>query len=426
MPTDAELSAGRPRYLAHLDGLRALCCLWIVSTHFANPRVHDNKLNGVLERGFVPVDFFIFLSGFTTHYASAHKPLGTAAQIARFHMQRIGRILPLHWACVLTQVILNHWINPLNLVGSLLLLTSWHCYAPFASAENSVFASHQCDFWPYNPLHWTLSTMLLSWLLYPLTRRIVRCGDGSTAARVVTAVALLSVSLAPYWLMRAYLRSARATATLPSNLWSLLYQWPPLRVTDFMAGMGVGQLARDDSVVTWRGWGPLVDASALALLITLLAVPMNGRSGVVEGMLISGLNPIFAIILLGGCSALAVERSALLRAATKPSLAAVGKVSFHMYLMQEILAKLVLFMQNFSYNECTLYTLLECTDFQLFHKGGEIQSEWWLIYLALLVGLANAWYEKVEEPWTGWLRNKLDGILPMTEGAVGGKPGSLL
>ena len=49
----------------------------------------------MLERGYVPVCFFVVLSGFLTHYASINKPLRTGQQLLTFHAARLGRILPL-------------------------------------------------------------------------------------------------------------------------------------------------------------------------------------------------------------------------------------------------------------------------------------------------------------------------------------------
>ena len=65
------------------------------------------------------------------------------------------------------------------MLGALLLTTSWNCYKPYVDARDAIFHPHQCDFWPLNPLHWTLSTMLFSWLLYPLLRRPVLACRGS-------------------------------------------------------------------------------------------------------------------------------------------------------------------------------------------------------------------------------------------------------
>ena len=85
-------SAVRPQ-LNHLYGLKAMACLWVVSSHYiARPR---GILTGLLERGYVPVCFFVVLSGFLTHYSSINKPLHTRQQLLTFHAARLGRILPL-------------------------------------------------------------------------------------------------------------------------------------------------------------------------------------------------------------------------------------------------------------------------------------------------------------------------------------------
>ena len=82
----------RPQ-LTHLNGLKAMACLWVVSSHYIQrPR---GLLAGMLERGYVPVCFFVVLSGFLTHYSSINKPLHTKQQLLTFHAARLGRILPL-------------------------------------------------------------------------------------------------------------------------------------------------------------------------------------------------------------------------------------------------------------------------------------------------------------------------------------------
>ena len=73
------------------------------------------------------------------------------------------------------------------------------------------------------------------------------------------------------------------------------------------------------------------------------------------------------------------------------------------------------FLQNYAYNKCTLTAPSACLEMELFHRGGIIQSEWWLPYLAALLGLANTWYDRVEAPWTGWLKGRLDRALPLAD-----------
>ena len=82
--------------LPHVEGLRALAYLWILHGHWAyRPRGESGR---ILDRGFVPVGFFIFLSGFITEYAAAvsGRSLATRGAVLRFHAHRIGRIVPLH------------------------------------------------------------------------------------------------------------------------------------------------------------------------------------------------------------------------------------------------------------------------------------------------------------------------------------------
>jgi hypothetical protein len=81
----------RPQ-LTHLNGLKAMACLWVVSSHYIQ---RGYVLAGMLERGYVPVCFFVVLSGFLTHYSSIDKPLQTRQQLLTFHAARLGRILPL-------------------------------------------------------------------------------------------------------------------------------------------------------------------------------------------------------------------------------------------------------------------------------------------------------------------------------------------
>ena len=413
-----------PAYLTHLDGLRFLACLWIVTSHFANPRIHS-KLQGLLERGFVAVDFFIVLSGFTTHYASAGKPLDSGSAIARFHLQRIGRILPLHWLCVILQMFTqSSWtfFSPLNIIGSFLLTTAWNCYKPYPDARDEFLFEDQCEFWPFNPLHWTLSTMLFSWLLYPLTRRLVLSCSCNQATRLLLALTILAISQLPAQVAAYYVPGIR------NGVFNFLYQFPPWRVPDFLFGMACAQIALDDGsrLLASRVWPYLVDLAAVSLTILLL-VTKPSRSGF-DAYLLSGLNPFFAIILLGGCqpsssssstqpngspagkaATSSTQTSLLLRFASSSPLSTAGKYSFHMYLLQELLAKLIMGLQFYTDRECD--DMKECVSLvgsKIFKQGGEIRSHFWLLYCFVLLGTAMMWCYYVEEPWVGWLKGRLE------------------
>ena len=77
----------------------------------------------------------------------------------------------------------------------------------------------------------------------------------------VTALLLSQLSALFTWLGGAAGSHAR---------FNLLYRWPPCQLLNFTFGMSVGQLARDEAVLAWRGWPWLVDLAAVALCLSLL------------------------------------------------------------------------------------------------------------------------------------------------------------
>ncbi|KAL1523170.1 hypothetical protein AB1Y20_018125 [Prymnesium parvum] len=416
---EPETARGSPRaYHAHLDGLRALACLWVVTSHYSHkPRA---GLSGLLERGYLPVCFFIVLSGFMTHYASADKPLGALRHLLRFHAYRVGRILPLHWVCLLLQIPGSaSTLSAANLGGALLLTTSWNCYAPFADGADALFGAHQCDYWPINGLHWTLSTLLFSWLLYPLLRPLASRFDNTTSSRLGLCALLLLGSMAPAAAVQ--LVAARRAAPFASSAqFHLLYQWPPARLPDFMFGVAVSQLASDPVVLRWPLWPQLIDGAACVLVGGLLAFPrVVGAEGCEhrcgpEIFLLSGCNGFFGILMLGGCTANAQGESVVMRVAASSWLARIGRLSLHVYLLQELVAKAFLFMQVATGGSCKSFSA--CTDLvgnQIYRTGpaSSIDSSWWMLFLATLVTVAATWQQHGEVPWMRCMRQKLENYL---------------
>ena len=403
--TDLALNSARKgapparRHLGHLSGLRALACAWVVTSHFSErPR---GMLGNVLDRGFVPVNLFIVMSGFVTHYASADKPLARPRELLAFHAQRIGRILPLHWLMLALQLPTSS-VTPQGLLGSVLLATSWNCYEDEPTPR--------CADWPpVNILHWTLSTLLFAWLMYPVLRPLVRAADRGVHERLVLSGVLLVITMLPALSVRL------AAGELSRSAWGLLYKWPPLRLPDFVFGMSVGQLAHDERVLGWSGWPWLVDAAAATLVVGLLLLPRpdlpacpEHRCGH-EVFLISGCNVFFGVLLLGGCATRA-ERSAVARLASMRWLSDVGQYSFHIYLLQDWMAKVFLLLQNFSAGSCSSWhTCWGIVGPGMYHAGpgGAIASSWWMLFCAALVGVSSAWYTHVEQPWVQWMRRRL-------------------
>ena len=80
-----------------------------------------------------------------------------------------------------------------------------------------------------------------------------------------------------------------------------------------------------------------------------------------------------------------------------------------MYLLQELLAKLIMGLQFYTDRECD--DMKECVSLvgsKIFKQGGEIRSHFWLLYCCVLLGTSMMWCYYVEEPWVGWLKGRLE------------------
>jgi hypothetical protein len=294
-----------------------------------------------------------------------------------------------------------------NVLGALFLTTSWNCYASGGrvGASNAIFSVEQCEFYPINELHWTLSTLLFSWLMYPLLRPMLAGTYFGTRGKLLVSAAVLLLSQLPalftWW--------SGAAASEPR--FNLLYRWPPCQLLNFVFGMSVGQLARDEVVLTWQAWPWLVDLATATLCLTLLLSPLYQpilpgctahsqapfRCGL-DIFWLSGCNLFFGTMLLGGCAS-SGERSVVIRLANSAVPRDVGLYSFNIYLMQDFTAKLFLTLQNASAGYCaSTWDCWSGVSRHMYHEGhwGVFDSLWWSIYAAVLIGLAKTWYKCVQ------------------------------
>jgi hypothetical protein len=77
--------------LNQLTGMRAFASLWIVLGHYSPGP--EYPFARILKRAWVGVSFFVFLSGFVTHYAYYNRTYTEWEQIRQFYFRRIGRVL---------------------------------------------------------------------------------------------------------------------------------------------------------------------------------------------------------------------------------------------------------------------------------------------------------------------------------------------
>lgn len=199
--------------IQELQGLRALAMLLIIWSHC-----------GLI--GFTPFDaggdcgvaFFFVLSGLVT-WLSQHDRLATGTFSHREYLRRrfSCKLLWLHFGTWLFANILNHQLLPfLHSLPALMLVQSW------IPVSDIYFGG--------NPVSWFLSDLLLAWMLLPLLYKAIQW-------RGTLPCLLFSYALLAYLLPSEQI-----------NAW--LYVWPPVRLVDFMLGMGLGRLlnARTDSL----------------------------------------------------------------------------------------------------------------------------------------------------------------------------------
>lgn len=93
MTVDAPSKAAAPRRFEALDSLRGVCAVLVVMFHM--PVASHWRDWGLVQHGYLFVDYFFVLSGFVIAHAYAER-LKTANDAGRFMIRRLGRVWPLH------------------------------------------------------------------------------------------------------------------------------------------------------------------------------------------------------------------------------------------------------------------------------------------------------------------------------------------
>ena len=101
---------GAPRHLPSLDGARGLAAMMVLVSHLANAGL----LPGALGMGFgqMGVHLFFVLSGFLMAYLYADREF-SRAQLRRFTVHRVGRVLPLFYLVVLLSMVFANGAGPI-------------------------------------------------------------------------------------------------------------------------------------------------------------------------------------------------------------------------------------------------------------------------------------------------------------------------
>jgi peptidoglycan/LPS O-acetylase OafA/YrhL len=301
------------RHVPHIDGLRAIAVLAVIAYHF-----NEAWLPG----GFGGVDIFFAISGFVVSASVAQwNKGGFGAFLGYFYARRIQRIAPALLVCLLATSLASAlfippaWLSDANeQTGSYAFfgLSNW-----FLANHHENYFSPTIDFNPYTHT-WSLGVEEQFYLLFPLLFFAwTRARRGRPLSMVLFAIAIVA-SAAWAWRMG---RSDPASAfyLITTRLWELgagvlLYQWLASRER---ASEGVSAPSRWSSAAAWASFALL----AYGLVISL------PRTFPWPGAVLPVLGTLGLLGFLHGR-----DRSLLQRVLGSAPMAAVGRLSYSLYL----------------------------------------------------------------------------------------------
>eukprot|EP00927_Polykrikos_kofoidii_P079355 TRINITY_DN76145_c0_g1_i1.p1 TRINITY_DN76145_c0_g1~~TRINITY_DN76145_c0_g1_i1.p1 ORF type:complete len:403 (+),score=36.57 TRINITY_DN76145_c0_g1_i1:70-1278(+) len=375
---------GGDEQLPHLNGLRVLASTWIVCGHFI-PREDSMFLNRGVQRGAVPVCFFILLSGFVTHWAHGHKNISSWEEVRRFYVRRVGRVVVSTFVAMLVGLVLESMVKGKFLAFS----KTARCFC-FIDVWLYPPNPKESDSWCPNGQTWTVAALLPAWILYPLVTRVVRVVQESFgfSALVLMACFLWIVSFGPSVLI--IMRHGRMTLT--DN--SFTYYWPPSQLADFFIGVVFAAMARHTasaprtqnktvtrlqiSVASLKGW--LADFMVVIVLVLSAGLNYSDYKEGTEPLYNHGLVPFLAWFLYlsvdgGGSGCMA-------RLASHRAIVKLGGYSFMVFLFQSPVH--------------IVFALLE--------PRLSDSCEGFMAFFITLWFVAGVYAEQVEAPIVRWLR----------------------
>ncbi len=301
------------RYVPHIDGLRAVAVLAVMAYH-----LQERWLPG----GFAGVDVFFVISGFVVSASVATWDGGGLGRfLGYFYARRIQRIAPALLACLLLTGFATTLLVPLAWLSHANELTGLHA---FFGLSNWYLATHQesyfapaTDFNPY--LHtWSLGVEEQFYLLFPL---LFFAWTRSRRGRVL-ASCLFAIALAASLAWAARLGKADPGAAfylITTRLWELA---AGVLLFTLLARWPVPEDRRSrQRVLTAGAW------CSLALLALALATARPGTfpwPGAVPA--------VVATLGVLGFLGVSPSRGRLHHALGHPAMAAVGRLSYSLYL----------------------------------------------------------------------------------------------
>ncbi|HEY1614445.1 MAG TPA: acyltransferase [Rhizomicrobium sp.] len=278
------------------------------------------------------VTFFYVLSGFILTYGYSH--LDTLEANARFIVARIARIWPLHLFTLAIVLLLFRppWGYPgdaqpvLKFLANAFLLQGWIPWAKY--------------FFSFNGVSWSLSVELFFYLFFPFFLLALR--RSVWLLPVVSCAAALALALAADRLKFPDLRYG--DPKLGPTVW-IDMTFPIMRLPEFLVGMLTARIwfasrrHAAGSAVAWTVVETIALGGVILVLVDFYAlVSRAGLGSITTAWLVRAAPaPVFAFLIF----TFAFGRGLVSRLVGSAPLVFLGEISFSIYMIHEILARLV-------------------------------------------------------------------------------------
>jgi peptidoglycan/LPS O-acetylase OafA/YrhL len=300
------MSAGAPKELRSLTGLRAVAALFVFCFHTSGYGDRVSNFWRIADVGFCGVSFFFILSGLVLTWATNPR-----ISSRRFYGRRFARIYPAHVVMSVIAIVLYlHWepkAEPLGYVLlSVVLLQAWIPSVVALQAGNGV--------------SWSLSCEAFFYACFPFLRSVLT--RWSPRARIQLGVGLAVAST---------VAALISGLTMNGTYDLVVYENPLVRASEFVLGMIVGLALREGyrpAIRPFYGWLLLAFTWGASLLIggTRGWLPYRG---ITDALVL----PAFLLLIV------AYAGADLRGAATffaRPVMVYLGRISFAFYLVHQV------------------------------------------------------------------------------------------
>lgn len=374
-----------------LTSLRAFAALAVVLFHFSGsfgPATYPiNKHSGILEYGYIGVDFFFLLSGFILYYVYRDEFRAIAwTTLNDFLIARLARLYPLHLFTLLI------WLAATGVVSW--LRQKLEIYGGFYHSTNDVATFVEnlllIHAWPPSPLPtwnrpaWSISAEWFAYLLFPALSVFF--------FRLRSVVSVLAVATMAYGLL---LGASVRQGTI-AGIDNLPALHPLLRIgPEFVIGMCACRLLMLTNAS--RLSGCVVDA---LLVLCAAAILVCAHFGLPD--------PLAVLLLVGIIGLTSLEAGAIGRFLKNRVLVYLGRISYSIYMVHYPLRTLYVEVAKPIVGK----TLSQSYALSLLAT---------VFMIALTIALAALTYRYIETPGRrylrrySWRRRSVAGHAPMAE-----------